>query len=237
MLTKKELETKTTFIFDFFHTLTEVESKWGKYPWTSDYLGIDKQLWGEYLQNHSRDRLIGKIKGSFEITKQLVMMIDPSIPDEKIRYVAEYRVKRFAYAVINIPEYVGNTLSFLKSRGKKIGLISNADNTELAEWNKSPIAKCFDSTILSFEVGLVKPDKEIYELSLKMLNSSAEESVFVGDGGSSELEGAKKCGLSTVMVEGVIKDFLPKEQINKRRMFADYNVQFIDELVNVFDSP
>jgi FMN phosphatase YigB (HAD superfamily) len=64
-----------------------------------------------------------------------------------------------------------------------------------------------------------------------MLNSSPEESVFIGDGGCSELEGAKNCGLSTIMVEGIAKEFLNEEQMNKRRIFADYRVQFIDELI------
>lgn len=231
MLTKDQIALKTTFIFDFFHTLTLEESKWGNYPWTSDYLGIDKHVWGEYLHNHSIDRLTGKIKNSYDIVKQLVMMIDPSIPDEKIRYVADFRVKRFANSVINIPEYVINTLSALRNKGKKIGLISNADCTELFEWKNSPIAHMFHSTIHSFDVGLVKPDKKIYELSLKELQSLPEETVFIGDGGCRELEGAKQCGIATIMVEGIVKEFLPEEQLIERRRYADFTVQFTNEII------
>jgi putative hydrolase of the HAD superfamily len=233
MLQGTEINQKTTFIFDFFHTLTEAESKWGNFPWTSDYLGIDRNVWGEYLQNHSRERLTGKIRSSYDIVKHLVEMIDPSIPDEKVRYVSEFRVKRFANAVLNIPTYVIDTLSVLKSKRKKIGLISNADCTELSEWPNSPIVKYFDSTIISCEIGMIKPDSEIYMESLRTLGSLPEETLFIGDGGSRELEGAKKCGLTTVMVEGIVQEFLAEAQLEKRRMYADYRVQFIDELLNM----
>ncbi len=57
---------------------------------------------------------------------------------------------------------------------------------------------------------------------------------FLSSGcGSRELEGAKKCGLATVMVEGIVKEFLAEAQLENRRMYADYRVQFIDELLNM----
>ena len=52
-----KLQPKTTYIFDFFHTLTDLESNWGKFPWTSEYLGISKDAWNEQLQFNSEDRL------------------------------------------------------------------------------------------------------------------------------------------------------------------------------------
>lgn len=225
------LHNKTTFIFDFFHTLTELESKWGNFPWTSDYLGIDRTAWGEQIQKHSEDRLKGRITDSFQILRQLVDNIDPSIPDAKIREVSNFRIKRFEYAVMNIPENVQNTLSVLKLKGKKIGLITNADFTELAAWDHCPIAQYFNCVILSFKVGLMKPEKEIYKLCLRSIGSSAAESVFIGDGGSNELEGAKKCGLTTIMVAGIVREFLSEDKIELRKRNADYVVEFVNEML------
>jgi putative hydrolase of the HAD superfamily len=225
-----ELQYNTTYIFDFFHTLTDLESNWGKFPWTSELLGVSKEAWGEQLQNHSEDRLKGRVRDSYEIVKRLAHNIDPSIPEAKIREVADFRVKRFENAVLNIPPRVINTLSTLKARGKKIGLITNADATETAAWARSPIARYFDCAIHSFEVGLMKPEKEIYELCLKSLNSTAAESVFIGDGGSNELAGARNCGLTTVMVAGVIREFWA-DKIETRSKWADFQVEFIDELL------
>lgn len=59
-------------------------------------------------------------------------------------------------------------------------------------WNKSPLSKLFDDTIFSYEVGYLKPQTEIYEIALKKMNVNSEGCIFIGDGGSDELRGAKK---------------------------------------------
>ncbi|MDA3839254.1 MAG: HAD-IA family hydrolase [Candidatus Delongbacteria bacterium] len=226
-----KLNDKTTYIFDFFHTLTEKESKWGNWPWTSDFLGIDREVWGEQLQFYSEDRLKGRITYAFDFMKLLVMNLDPSISDEKIREVLVSRQKRFDYSVINIPNYVIETLKTMKAKGKKLGLITNADSMELAAWDECPIAELFDVTIHSCKVDMMKPEQQIYELCLKELGSSAQESVFVGDGGSNELIGARECLLTTIMVEGVISEFLPEKKLAKRKEYAEYIVDTIDGIL------
>lgn len=226
-----KLSDKTTYIFDFFHTLTERESKWGNWPWTSDFLGIDREAWGEQLRFFSEDRLKGRIIYAFDFMKALIMQVDPSIPDEKIREALVYRQKRFDYSVINIPEYVIDTLKALKAEGKKLGLITNADSMELAAWDKCPVADLFDVCIHSFKVDMMKPEKDIYELCLKELGVTANEAVFVGDGGSDELIGARECLLTTIMVEGIVSEFLSKKEVMKRKEYAEYVVDSIDQIL------
>lgn len=68
-------------------------------------------------------------------------------------------------------------------------------NLSVGEWEQSPLFKYFNDAIFSCNVGLLKPDKQIYELALQRLNVSPEECLFVGDGGSNELCGAKSAGL------------------------------------------
>lgn len=43
---------------------------------------------------------------------------------------------------------------------------------------------------------MAKPDKQIYLLPCERLGVALEEAVFVGDGGSTELEGAAEAGLT-----------------------------------------
>jgi len=46
-------------VFDLFHTLTGPEDEWSYLPWTSDVLGIDRDVWNELLITRSRWRLTG----------------------------------------------------------------------------------------------------------------------------------------------------------------------------------
>lgn len=78
-------------------------------------------------------------------------------------------------------------------------------------------------------MGLIKPDKQIYELAMQRLNVLPEQCLFVGDGGSNELYGAKSAGMGTVFSEMLeTKDIEQREKIMK---YADYHIKHIDELL------
>jgi putative hydrolase of the HAD superfamily len=56
-------------------------------------------------------------------------------------------------------------------------------------------ASCVDVSVFSFDVGLAKPEPEIYVEALRRLNAEGRHAVFVGDGGDDELVGAERAGL------------------------------------------
>jgi putative hydrolase of the HAD superfamily len=221
---------KKALIFDLFHTLTALESTWTTAPMTSEILGVSKEDWNSQLLEKSRDRLTGADKDPFQINKMMAHAIDPTIPEELIRKATSIRIKRFAGALINIPENTIGTLKALKANGKKIGLVSNADVSEIKAWPQSPISELFDSTIMSCYVGMVKPEANIYNLSLKQLGLQPNECIFIGDGGSNELKGAKSVGLNTIMIGGIIRGIWP-EKIEERKKHADHYIENIDELI------
>ena len=221
---------KSTFIFDLFHTLVEVQPEGPGKQTTPEILGVTRHEWNRVLWEDTHDRLVGIDTDPVNIIRRVAHAIDPKISDELIKRAAKSRLRRFALALQNVPDSSLKALKGLKSAGKRIGLISNADVTEVAAWSLSPLAPLFDSTIFSCDVGEKKPDAAIYELSLKQLNLKADEVVFVGDGGSHEFFGAKSIGLTTVMMCGIIKRLYP-ELIEERREFADYEIDDLCELV------
>lgn len=75
---------------------------------------------------------------------------------------------------------------------------------------------------------MMKPDLRIYEYALNRLDVKAEESLFVGDGGSNELAGAKRAGMISVFTE-----YLNKKENKMREILlkdADFYIQEFDEL-------
>jgi len=86
----------------------------------------------------------------------------------------------------------------LKERGFKLGLLS----IHVKEWvdyfdKKFDYHKLFHSTLYSFEVGLRKPEKRMYELILLKLDSKPEECIFIDDN-SKFLVPAKELGMKTI---------------------------------------
>jgi putative hydrolase of the HAD superfamily len=217
-------------IFDLFHTLTSIEAvmKWGKA--THEILGVSRKAWLEQLLKKSRERLIGRLKDPVTMMRTMAHAIDPAIPPEVIREATENRRRRFENALKQIPEASKAVLVRLDAEGKKLGLVSNADAMEIAAWDESPIAGIFDCTVFSCVVGYAKPDREIYEICLRELAVRPRDAVFVGDGGSDELKGAREVGMTTVMMTGVIRKMWP-ERIEPRLPFADFVIERLDELV------
>jgi FMN phosphatase YigB (HAD superfamily) len=103
---------------------------------TSDLLGVTKEQWNEQLLEKSMDRLKGKEKNPFIFVGRMARAINPLIEEEVIRRATEFRVQRMRKAITMIPDSTIQTLQRLKQEGKKLGLLSNADASEILE---SPI--------------------------------------------------------------------------------------------------
>lgn len=224
------IEQYRAIIFDLFHTLTSVESANAPGRGTIEILGVSRREWNDQLLLYSRDRLSGKIKDPFDIMQKMARAINPDISERLIKDAIKNRIVRFKYSLCNIPVENITTLKQLKNQDKLLGLISNADVTERYGWFDSPLAQYFDSAIFSCDVGYVKPDKEIYERCLKELHVLPQESIFVGDGGSDELKGAKVVGMTTILVTQMVKDIWP-ERIIAAKKYADYEINYIRELL------
>lgn len=219
-------------IFDLFHTLTGLESESSGLPWTADVLRIDRRVWDDLLTARSRGRLAGDERDPYEIVRSLAHAVDPAIPEARIREALAIRIQRFRNSLTRVPAGNVETLTRLRAAGLRLGLISNADVMEVAAWPDSPLAGLFDVAIFSCDVGCVKPEPLIYRKCLDALGLSAAECLFVGDGGSNELSGAREVGLSTVFVSGVVAELWP-DRVALRRASCDHHIERIPEMLNL----
>jgi len=89
-------------------------------------------------------------------------------------------------------------LTQLKERGLLVGLISNCYAEEAKVIRESELFPFFDGAYLSCEQGVAKPDVEIFERCMRDLDVKPEECLYIGDGGSRELETATALGMKAV---------------------------------------
>ena len=100
-----------------------------------------------------------------------------------------------------VHQEVYQLLEKLKGMGLKTAMVSNCSAEEVEGISESKLYPFFDQTILSYQVGLQKPDSRIYHRAADLLEVAPEECVFVGDGGSNELEGARNAGMRAVQAK------------------------------------
>jgi putative hydrolase of the HAD superfamily len=88
----------------------------------------------------------------------------------------------------------------LRERGTPTALISMCAPDTPALWRASPLAGLVDVEVFSCEVGMRKPDPEIYLLAIERLRVEPSACLYVGDGSYGELTGASAVGMRAVLI-------------------------------------
>lgn len=80
-----------------------------------------------------------------------------------------------------------------------IAVLSNCHEREIRRWPDSPLAPLVDHFVASSRIGVMKPTVEAYVHACNLLNLAPHYCVFVGNGSSEELVGARRAGFDTVV--------------------------------------
>ena len=105
-------------------------------------------------------------------------------------------------------------------------IISNGfKEVQYYKFEHSGLADCFAHTIISEEVGINKPQPEIFRIALDLNGVTADEAVMIGDSYSSDIAGAKNAGIDQIWVMG---DGLPVTDEG-----ATYIVQELKDVLNI----
>jgi putative hydrolase of the HAD superfamily len=92
-------------------------------------------------------------------------------------------------------------LEELRGLGIKLGLVTDSVFDVPGVWEHSPLSSQFSAAVFSCEQHFRKPDSVMYTTALELLGATAADTVFVGDGGSSELEGAERLGIRAIKID------------------------------------
>ncbi|MDO8497410.1 MAG: HAD family phosphatase [bacterium] len=95
----------------------------------------------------------------------------------------------------------------LKKKGYKLALLSNTIESHIQEIEKLDFFKYFDIKIFSYEVKSRKPFADIYTLTLKKLDVSPEEAIFI-DNNDIFVKGAEEVGIRGIQ-------FIDSEQLKQ----------------------
>jgi HAD superfamily hydrolase (TIGR01549 family) len=99
------------------------------------------------------------------------------------------------------------TLQRLRT-GVRLGICSNFSHTPCARevMQEVGILDLMDSVVISHDVGLRKPRPEIFEAVLNELDVHPEETLHVGDRLEADVEGAARCGITSVWITRRVED-------------------------------
>lgn len=188
-------------IFDLFETLI---TEWGHKKYTKNEmcsdLGIEREKFDIYWDEKEKERYIGEISfidSILYVCEKCGKHIDESI----LNSIVAERIKTKSSCFEYVNPDVFQLLNDLKAKGLQLAIISNCSSEEVTVIKQSKIYQYFDQAVLSYEAKLQKPDIRIYEKAADLLGVALSECIFVGDGGSNELNGAKTAGMKAIQAK------------------------------------
>ena len=189
-------------IFDLYGTLVDSfrsQESLASITEMAATLEVPRDEFGRLWRETFSDRETGVFRTIEENIRHVCQRLGIQRDASQVTATAELRLGLYRRSLVPRPGSV-ETLAALRSAGFRIGLVSNASAQTDELWRETSMAPLVDMPVFSCEVGMSKPDPRIYHLAFEGLELAADACLFVGDGGSGELEGARRVGLHPVLI-------------------------------------
>lgn len=196
------MSTIRAVVFDLFGTLVP---KWSaklaaaRNASMADDLGVSAEEFERAWQASFSSRECGRLASVPEAIRSMLPQLGVEANEGQLQTAAERSLELHRRRIVPRAD-VEPTLIALRERGLCLGLLSNISAPGPDVFRALPIAGQFRSLVFSNEVGVEKPEPTIYAKSAAELDVAAESCLFVGDGGSRELTGAIRAGMSAVLI-------------------------------------
>lgn len=192
-------------IFDMFETLvTMYESETYTGRNICNDMGIDEKKFREIWDTTEEDRTKGR--QTLEDVLERIMKENSIYSVELFNKIIDKRYKAETEYFEHLHPEIIPMFVKLKEMGIKAGLLTNCFFEERDVIIKSPLYEYFDVVCMSCELGLMKPEKEVFRICMDKLVVSPEECLYVGDGGSRELETAERLGMHPLQAVWYLKE-------------------------------
>ncbi|MCP8321903.1 MAG: HAD family hydrolase [archaeon] len=181
----------------------------------------------ESLVNKTRDGMLGRLMKARDHNREIRledlyqdMLFKLGLhPEREVTdFIHQLYIRSFKVELIPGVEKILELLN-VKYR---LAIISNAtSNVPREAMKRFGLEKYFDSIVISRDIGIRKPDPEIFNFTLKNLGIKSDEAVHVGDSLEYDVRGAKNAGMRAVWI---------KRNNEEENIQPDYTIHSLQEL-------
>ncbi|HEX7567887.1 MAG TPA: HAD family hydrolase [Anaerolineaceae bacterium] len=183
------------------------ESDWAMQDWLEKAGYRLPQDFGARFTGRVSAFLAGGDPDFIEITSSYFLKIllaeagYPSVPDQVVHTALKVK---FAISQEHwkLEDDAITTLESLKRHGLRMGLVSNAGDTQDVETliDKHRLRPYFEQVVISAQVGIRKPNPGIFQLALDHFKTAPENVAMVGDTLGADILGAQNAGIASIWI-------------------------------------
>jgi len=185
-------------LLDLYDTLV-----WSRWPSLRDLIeqrtGLDE---GELVRAFVRTRAARSVGAHSSIHGDMTAVLqeagvadDPTLVAELVELERDFLVDGVHLYEDSVP-----VMRALRERGTLVAVVSNCSHSTRPIVDRLRLQDEADAVVLSFEVGVAKPDAGIYLTALERLRVAPDEAVFVDDQ-ASFCDGASTVGMSAYLIQ------------------------------------
>lgn len=194
------MKTPKAVTFDLFGTLVPTYEAQAANRKIARTLGVSEADYLKALKDSAEGRYRGRfptVEAMFEhIFARLDLPSNERIREQIVRYRLEATRLNLRPRADAAP-----TLKRLKQAGFALGVLSDCSPDVPPLYAETPLTTWVDVSVFSCLVKLKKPDPDIYHLICQELGVTPDRCIYVGDGGSRELSGARAVGMRPLLLQ------------------------------------
>ena len=166
--------------------------QWAHQYWAnSECLMLDEKTYGRgeaaFWENYAR-RTLESIGAPAEQVEKLSPLLHAHMSEH-------YQPQDF------IPEDVIPTLIKLREAGLTLGLLTNRSNPVDEYLSRVGLAEHLDFFIAAGEIGIWKPEPEIFYYSLGAARAVPSRTIYIGDNYYADIIGARRAGITPILID------------------------------------
>jgi putative hydrolase of the HAD superfamily len=187
-------------LFDFFGTLTQAVQRGPAHIEFAQRMGCDPAAYFRVLDKTFYARASGGFGTPAGTLHRVLRMAGAAPTPEQVAWAVQARIG-VARADVRMRREALPVLGLLRHWGVRTAVVSDCWYELPRFFPRLPIARLVDATVFSVEVGHCKPHPAMYLTACEQLGVEPAECLFIGDGGSHELSGARCVGMLPVQLD------------------------------------
>lgn len=137
------------------------------------------------------------------VLRRLVTSLDA---DQNIERIGKL-FRELSMKQMHLRPYVEPMFERLHRSDVKVGIVSNTEALLTRfELDSLPILQTAEAIVLSSDVGIRKPDPQIFQLAVNRIGATPDTTVFIGNDWAADVLGARGAGIRAIYLNGEVAD-------------------------------